>query len=165
MSLPADTVLELDFTRHVQDLRETWQGRVLRETHNKVIGPVVLSVLSHNFDDALLVLLKAIFPDFAGIRAPFICSAAKISKRGFIVADMVLRNDPHVRKDCVVFYSLCHMQAAFRRLADRLKFNDEDRRQLFAAARNWVVADRRLDPTMDPADPDARRLGSPAGAH
>ncbi len=152
-------VLDLDFNRHVQDLCETWQGRVLREVHDKGrLGAVVISVLAHNFDDAFLILLKAVFPRFAGIRAPFICSAAKINKRGWIVVDMVLRGDGYVRKDNVVFFSLRDMETSFRRLADRLKFNDDDRRQLFAAARNWVVADRRLDPTMDPADPDARRL-------
>jgi hypothetical protein len=46
----------------------------------------------------------------------------------------------------------------FRQLADRLKLNDADRIELFAAVKNWVVADRRLDPTMDPKDPDAKRL-------
>jgi hypothetical protein len=152
-------VIDLDFNRHAQDLRETWQGRVLRETQDKgKLGAVVLSVLAHNFDDAFFVLLKAIFPDFVGIRAPFICSAARVDKRGHVVADAVLRNDAYVWKNFILFYSLKDMETSFRRLADRLKFNDDDRRQLFAAAKNWVVADRRLDPIMDPADPDARRL-------
>jgi len=155
----SEAVAEPDFNRHVQDLRETWQGRALRETHDEGwLGAVVLSVLAHNFDDALLVLLKAVFPGFAAITAPFICSAAKVNKRGHIVADVVLRHDPYVRANQLMFRSLKDMEGTFRRLADRLKFNDDDRRQLFAAARNWVVADRRLDPTMDPADPDARRL-------
>jgi hypothetical protein len=117
-----------------------------------------MSILAHNFDDAFFVLLKAVFPYIGTITAPFICSAAKIDKRGRIVADMVLRGDGHVRKDCVIFSSLRDMEGKIRRTADYLKFNDDDRRQLFAAARNWVVADRRLDPTMDSADPDARRL-------
>jgi len=140
-------------------MSETWQGRVLRETHDKgKLGAVVLSVLAHNFDDEMLVLLKAVFPGFTAITAPFICSAAKIDKRGWIVADVVLRNNAHVRKNFILFYSLLDLQNTFRRLADRLKFNDDDRRQLFVAVKNWVVADRRLDPTMDPADPDARHL-------
>ena len=46
----------------------------------------------------------------------------------------------------------------FRRLADKIKLSDADRVELFAAVKNWVVADRRLDPTMDPKDPDAKRL-------
>jgi hypothetical protein len=29
---------------------------------------------------------------------------------------------------------------------------------MFAAVKRWVVADRRLDPNMDPQDPDAKRL-------
>jgi hypothetical protein len=153
-----DTIIDLDFNRHAQDLCETWQGRALYETYHGKLGAVVISVLAHNFDDAFFVLLKAVFPSFSTIAAPFICSAAKIDKRGHVVADVVLRNDGHVRRNFILFYSLQDLQTAFRRLADRLKFNDDDRRQLFAAARNWVVADRRLDPAMDPADPDARRL-------
>ena len=34
----------------------------------------------------------------------------------------------------------------------------DDRIEMFTALRNWIVADFRLDPTMDPSDPDARRL-------
>ncbi len=155
----SETFIELDFNRHAQDLRETWQGRALRETHDKgQFGAIVLSVLAHNFDDMLFRLLQAVFPGFVTITAPFICSAAKINKRGQVVADVVLRNSADVRKDYVLYSSSRYLEAAFRRLADRLKFDDDDRRQLFAAAKNWVVADRRLDPAMDPADPDARRL-------
>jgi hypothetical protein len=29
---------------------------------------------------------------------------------------------------------------------------------MFKYAQAWVVADRRLDPTFDPQDPDARRV-------
>jgi hypothetical protein len=50
------------------------------------------------------------------------------------------------------------MRDAFRRLADRLKLNDADRIELFKCVQRWVVADRRLDPTFDPKDPDAKRL-------
>jgi hypothetical protein len=50
------------------------------------------------------------------------------------------------------------MRDAFRRLADHVKLNDPERIELFKYAQRWVVADRRLDPTLDPQDPDARRL-------
>src|SRR5258708_18903219 len=92
-----EAIAELDFNRHVQDLRETWQGRALRATHGSFnwpgrtnMGAVILSVLAHNFDDAFFVLLKAVFPDIGGIRAPFICSAAKIRSEEHTSADVVL---------------------------------------------------------------------------
>lgn len=152
-----DTAADLDFRRHVQDLAESWQGRCLRATDGTKMGAIVLSILGHSFDTALPVLLQAVYPGFRSIAAPFICSAAKIDKRGFVVAGMVMR-DERIIEDRILFLSLNQMQGAFRSLADRLKLNDEDRRQLFICAKNWVVADRRLDPAMDPADPGARRL-------
>lgn len=159
----------LDITRHVQDLAETWQSKVLRETcrmgglgtlaTRDKLGSVLLSVFAHNLDAGpLSILLKAIFPGFYSIGAPFICSAAKIDKAGRIVADAVMQDNEPPRKDQVLFLSTRHFESTFRRLADQLKLDDADRLKLFTAARNWIVADRRLDPTMDPADPDARRL-------
>ena len=50
------------------------------------------------------------------------------------------------------------MEAVFRVLADRIKLNDTDRRELFACVLHWVKADRRLDPSFDRRDPDAKRL-------
>lgn len=151
---------ELDFKRHLEELRGTWQSRALAATRRRPMGAVVLSVLAHNYDEgtALHDLLCATFPGFESIQAPFICTAAKIDKRGRIVADMVMPNMPVIAKDCVIFRNTRHLEREFRALADRLKFNDADRVDMINAAKRWVVADRRLDPTMDPRDPDARHL-------
>jgi hypothetical protein len=117
----------------------------------------VLSVLAHNFDDAMLTLLNVLFPGFYSIRAPFLCSAARILKSGQIVADVVTA-DGRIVKWAKLFESEKAMEAQFRRLADRLKLNDEDRRGLFVAVKRWVVCDYRIDPNMNPMDPDAKRL-------
>jgi hypothetical protein len=45
-----------------------------------------------------------------------------------------------------------------RRLADRLKLSDQERLEFFTCVKRWLVADLRLDPTMDPMDPDAKHL-------
>jgi hypothetical protein len=113
------------------DLRDTWQGRALATATGKTAA----------------VLLSA----------PFFCTAGRVAKSGHIVANMVTRSG-RVQKDFPVYRNIVEMQNDFRRLADALKFDDADRIQLFAAVKNWVVADRRLDPTMDPKDPDAKRL-------
>lgn len=140
------------------DLRDTWQGRALSTATGKTAA-VLLSVLAHNYDDALLPLLQVIFPGFTSITAPFFSTAGKVAKTGHIVADMVTRSGK-IAKDFPIYRSEIEMRGDFRRLADGLKFNDTDRVQLFTALKNWVVADRRLDPTMDPKDPDAKRLVS-----
>ena len=153
----APEVTELDHRRHADDLRQTWQARMLAYTQRKEIGAVVLSILANSFDDAMPVLLRVVFPGFESIRAPFICSAAKVSKSGRVVADIVDRQERHL-KDQVIFRSLNGMKEKLRRLADKMKLTDRERLEFFTVARLWVVADRRLDPNMDPRDPDAKRL-------
>jgi hypothetical protein len=138
------------------DLRASWQARVLAGTGGH-LGAVVLSVLAHNFDDAMPVLLRLVFPGFTSIAAPFYCTAAKVDKAGRVVADVVTK-DGQIVKDAKVFDNEEQLRDAFRRLADRLKMNDSDRIELFKCVQCWVVADRRLDPNFDPQDPDAKRL-------
>jgi hypothetical protein len=139
------------------DLRGSWQGRVLAD----VKGPfraVLMSVLAHTLDEAMVTLCALVIPDFDGsLTPPYLTTAAKIDKSGAIVADVCDR-DGTIHKDEVIFASEQQMQDQFRKLADRLKLNDSDRIELFKYAQRWVVADRRLDPTFDPKDPDAKRL-------
>jgi hypothetical protein len=146
----------LALRRHAEDLRQTWQARALLHARGKM-GAVVLSVLAHNYDDALPVLLRLVFPGFTSIAAPFLCTAAQIVKSGRVVADMVTK-DGRIIKQYEVFKSELHLRDAFRRLADEMKLADADRIEMFKAAQRWVVADQRLDPTFDPKDPDAKRL-------
>jgi hypothetical protein len=138
------------------DLRASWQARVLSAAGGHM-GAVTISVLAHTLDDAMPTLLRIVFPGFTSIAAPFYCSAAKVAKSGHIVADAVTR-DGQIVKDAKVFENELQMRDAFRRLADHVKLNDPERIELFKYAQRWVVADRRLDPTLDPQDPDARRL-------
>lgn len=138
------------------DLRATWQARTLAAAQGPTHS-VLLSVLGHNYDDQLLVLLQAVYPGFTSITAPFLCSAGRVMKNGAVVADVVRANGL-IEKKVVLYRSEIALRDDFRRLADRLKLNDQDREQLFIAVQKWVVADYRLDPTMDPQDPDAKRL-------
>lgn len=119
---------------------------------------VVLSMLAHSYDDAMSVLLECVFPGFRSITTPFICSHAKINKHGQVIADVVWADWEPVTKNEVIFRDLPHLQGTFRKIADKLKLSDADRTQMFACAKKWVTADMRLDPEMDPADPDAKRL-------
>lgn len=147
----------MDFNTDVAELRETWQVRALMATQNDPIGTTLLSVLAHSYDDAMHVLMRVAFPGFTSIRPPFLCTAGKVAKTGAVVADLVT-NDGNILKDFVLWNTERSLRDAFRRLADRLRFNDKDRTEMFKCVQRWVVADRRLDPTMDPKDPDAKRL-------
>lgn len=142
------------------DLRASWQARALAETEGK-LHAVVMSVLAHNFDEAMPVLMQIVFPGFIvgeePIKNAIYSSAARIDKAGCVVADKISRGGVK-EKDSVVFSSEIEMRGEFRRLADRMKLSDADRAEMFYAVRRWVVADRRLDPNMNPQDPDAKRL-------
>lgn len=116
---------------------------------------VALSVIAHAEGDGIEELLHCVFPGFAGIRPPGLVSAGKVAKNGAIVADLV-RRDGTIIKDCVLFKSETEYRDAFRRLADEIKLNDASRIEMFAALRAWVLADRRLNPRMNPKDPDAK---------
>lgn len=142
------------------DLRDTWQARVLLAAHAKkegVTGAVALSMLAHNYDDALLALLKVLFPGFQSIDPPFLCSAGKVDKTGAVVADLVTKYET-ITKNYRLYGNEIELRDDFRKLADELKLSDADRIEMFGALKRWVVADRRLDPTFDPQDPDAKRL-------
>lgn len=142
------------------DIRDTWQARVLLAAQQQtegVIGAVMLSVLAHNYDEALLVLLQVLFPGFESIKPPALCTAGRIDKDGSVVANLVEKSG-RIVKDYRLYRNEIELRDDFRRLADHLKLCDADRIELFGAVKRWVVADRRLDPTMDPKDPDAKRL-------
>lgn len=152
-------VTDIRAATHAQELRELWQSRVLQHTKKTPLGMVVLSVIAHAYDegDALLTLMQATFPGFKSIAAPFCGTAGKVVKTGAVCADVVMR-DGTIEKNVVFFTSTAHMRDVFRKLADELALTDPDRREMFAAAQRWVVLDYRLDPTMNPQDPEARRL-------
>jgi hypothetical protein len=139
------------------DLHDSWQARVLLESHG-TLRAIILSVLAHNFDAAVLTLCALIFEDFDGsLPLPSLTTAAKISKSGRVVANVVDR-DGVIIPDLVIFASEQTMRDTFRHLADHCRLSDSDRTEFFKCAQAWVVADRRLDPTFDPKDPDAKRL-------
>ena len=150
-----DPLIETELRRFETGLRESWRGRVLAESK----GPtqdVVLSIMAHNFAGAILTLCQVVWPGFVGLEAGFV-SAGRIDKSGRVVADYGHRNGT-ITKDMVVYRSDVEYRDAMRRLADRLKLSDQDRLEFFTCVKRWLVADRRLDPTMDYRDPDARRI-------
>jgi hypothetical protein len=144
-----------------------WQGRALREAKGTFLGLVLCSAFDHAFGtEALLVLLQVVFPGFVETKAPQLCSLGKISKHSAVVADMAMEygrtplGARYIKKkveDATIFENTKEMEGEFRRLADKLKLNDHDRRELFSVAQHWVTSDTRLDPRMDPRDPDAKR--------
>lgn len=160
----ADPIIDLAFKRHADELRDSWQGRLLTRSimvwdgvarPRDVIGMCVISLLHHNFDEAMPVMLA--LHNARGWGAPYLVSAAKIAKNGAVMADFV-NNRGFKFKNQSVFVDERAMEGAFRKIADELKFDDSDRIAMFDAVKRWIVCDYRLDPTMDSRDPEAKRL-------
>jgi len=150
-------VLATDVERNVAfDLRGSWQVRCIGEAKGQT-WMVLISVLAHTYDAALLVMMELVYPDFDGsLPAPHLTSAAKIDKSGAIVADVVDRFG--VIKETVIYPTELALRDDFRRLADHMKLHDSARTELLKCVQRWVVADRRLDPNFDRRDPDAKRI-------
>lgn len=165
MGEPAE-IIDLNLRRHAADLRGTWQASVLEaalvaDRHyakpRSMAGMVLLSIIAHNYDDAMPVLMRVVFPNFQSIAAPFLVSAGKIAKTGHVMADMI---DSQGRKftNQRLFKNTKVMEHTMRRFADDFGFDDNERVEFFAAVQRWIVCDFRIDPNMNPLDPDAKRL-------
>jgi hypothetical protein len=140
------------------DLRASWQVRALEAAEGTNFA-VMLSVLGHSFPEALPVVMHLLIPDWDGRPpGPYLISCGKIAKTGAIVADVVDPRTGVITKEAVLYLSEIHLRDQARKIADQLKLTDRDRSEFFTAVRTWVVADRRLDPSFDPRDPDAKRL-------
>jgi hypothetical protein len=135
-----------------------WQARMIRATERDRLGPIVLSVLAESSTEMeMFIFLCLVYGEaFKGLRGPHLVSAAKISKRGCIVADV--KRQGRKTRNAIIFVSEQHMETEFRKLCDRLKLADAERIEFFNMVQKWVVADYRLDPRMDRNDPDAKRL-------
>lgn len=128
-------------------LRDSWQCRCLAESQDR-LWRVVLAVLAHNFADALLVLLKVTYPQFAGLKRPLILGGATIARNGTVMCEVApdrTGESPFWHETQVIYDSQDELVADFRRLADRLKLSDADRMGMITAVQRWVVADLRID--------------------
>jgi hypothetical protein len=138
------------------DIMDTWQARCLKSARGQT-AMVLLSILSHAYDEALIPVLLLVFPGFIEPSLPCLCSAARIGKTGAIIADVITR-DGYVQQGMWIYKSETVLRDDFRSLADRVDLSDVDRRELFICINKWIVADQRLDPNFDRRDPDAKRI-------
>ena len=148
--------LDLELFRAVRELKAAWQCRVLAGSrgHSRSI---VASILAHNFDGAILTIMQTTFPGFERQQPPFLCSAGRIDKQGYVIADVWEASD-RISRNQVIYVNDIAYRDAMRKVADKAKLTDQERLEFFTCVKRWLVADLRLDPTMDPTDPDAKRL-------
>ena len=120
------------------------------------VSMCVLSIIAHRLSiEDMQFMLRVC--GFRGTALPMLSSVAKIAKTGHIMADFLDRDGLEFKNQSL-FRDSKHMESSFRRFADLLRMTDAERVEFFEAIKAWVVCDYRLDPTMDRADPDAKRL-------
>jgi hypothetical protein len=140
---------DLAIRRHANDLRGMWQGRVLEHSEGRMML-VVASMLAHahpeHFHILMIVAKPVLWDTERGVpKPPFLASIGKIATDGAIVADV---REPGMLKphEMQIFKSVDEFQGLCRKLADRARLSDPDREQFFICAKNWLAADRRIDP-------------------
>jgi hypothetical protein len=142
--------LYLDHQRHAQDLRETWQARVLAESRGK-LSVVVLAVLMHSYGTAMQVLLRVVFPKapvgkggWTEVSPPFFWGTATVMPNGMVTCMMVTRDGQKV-PNAHVYDSQDDLVKDMRGLADRLQLTDHDREEMAEAFKRWVTRDLRIN--------------------
>jgi len=146
----------LEAFRRQRELRDSWQAKLLRTAranrYYDKTAMVLLSVLATSYDEMMLPLLHII--GLVEPPLPCLVTSGKIAKSGAIFATVMFE---HGKENRVLYEDEIELRDSFRRLADRAMVHGDERAEMFTAIRNWLVADYRLNPTMDPMDPDARR--------
>jgi len=132
-------------SKHAQELRDSWQGRLLAEAPGK-LGAVSLVVLAHSYYEAMDVLMRVALPGVK-VQPPCLTGTGYIDVSGKVICDM--RSKAGLICPCIVFDSEAELVGEFRRLADRMKLSDADRRELFAAVSRWVSQDQRIKPSVE----------------
>lgn len=131
----------LNFHRHAQDLRDTWQARCLAEAKGKQAA-VVLIVLCMSYSAAIKTLLRVVF-NIRDIQRPFFCAGAEIQLSGKLVCDITEKSG--ITHPVVVYENTDELNRDMRELADKLKLKDSERLEFTTAIQRWVVADHRVD--------------------
>ncbi len=135
-----NAIPQLDTKRHAQDLRETWQARVIAESAGKTRA-VVLIVLSMSYSNAMRTLLRVL--DYRDISRPFLSSGATIQLSGKLTCDVTEKSG--LVAPAVVYESTDDLNRDMRSLADKVHMTDAERVEFTAAIQRWVVQDLRVN--------------------
>jgi hypothetical protein len=129
--------------KHAQELRDTWQARLLAKAEGKEFA-VALAVIALEWPTALPTLLRTVFPGFTDLTRPFLSGYASVQIDGSLYCAVIEKDYSwnYIR----LYDNQIEMAAEFRTIADKLKFNDADRTSMFEILRKWVTSDMRYDP-------------------
>lgn len=131
--------------KHAQELRDTWQARLLAGTEGREFK-IALRIIASEWPTALDALLRVVFKGQALLDAtdrPILSGYATTQIDGSLWCAVIHRD---LSWDYMKLYDYeIELVAEFRIIADRLKFNDADRTMMFEILKKWVTSDMRVD--------------------
>lgn len=145
------------WSRPADLLRADWQCRLLIGANggrDEISFPmnerlaVVLVMIAHSYYEAVPVLMRVAFANFRKLQPPCWSGPATIVHTGQVVCtyiDGAGRETKNVR----VYDSEDVLIKDFRDLADDIKFDDDDRKAMFACLKRWVSRDNRLKAAVE----------------
>lgn len=128
-----------------EEIRETWQSRTLDKARGvtaKVLGQALLLEYAKDFK----VLFRATFREEGSEHRmlPHLWGYATIWPSGRIICDVIDRSFECAPKE--IYESEDAMIRGFRALADELKLDDAERKEMFTVLRKWIKRDLRVGP-------------------
>lgn len=130
------------FSKEAQEIRDMWQSRALAAASG-TMRAVLTAVLAKEYHQAFAVIWRVTFGD-QDVPNSFIAGYGRVFPSGRVVADVM--GADRVKRPSVIFVSKDHYTAAMRRLADKLKLKDAERKEFFEVLSKWIVADMRIGP-------------------
>lgn len=111
---------------------EGWRSRALRATRD---------------DDLMRCFLLAVLGWQTGLKPPRFGRVARISANGLLYSNMQDINYRIYPNHCLGMVET--VIENFRRLADHLKLNDADRKEMFLELKKWIARDDRANQTNE----------------
>lgn len=134
MSTPFDS-------KSADELRQEWPVRALVAAKGQPLA-ILTVMLAQEWPTILPTLLHVAFKGFRDLKRPFLTGYARIWTNGAVLCQAVFDDGKRAIK---LYENAEQMNREFRDLADKLKFSDRDRSELFRLLKKWIVADHRLN--------------------
>lgn len=128
------------------EVRETWESRALVAAEGKMQRILLAAIRAEIREDLLLLLLRETFGQIE-IKTPFYRGHASIVPSGHLVCEVVDRDANGLvwRGTVKVYDNENRFLYEMRKLADKLKLSDEDRKDMFRVLQKWITKDERFD--------------------
>jgi hypothetical protein len=131
------------FSKQADVLAQMWHTRALRAAKGRAAA-VLIAALVAEIPGAVPVLLRVAFPGFKDVKLPQLTGYATIAGSGRVICDIIDRNRVRCSGE-VIYESVEELRDDFRRLADKLKLNDAERKEMSQLLSKWVSSDLRYD--------------------